>query len=207
MYFIAFFILISLLRSHIKSLLWSFLRSKNIHCVIVRGLFFCPLAVRKVAEYLKVSMHSMIMGNWWFLIFTMMRYYGFLPFSITYIGVPDEKFPFSFAKLRGCRIAVPSIDSAVYRGSRKRLNEVFEEATELLRTSTKSTNIPTSETNSISYSGRENAPGNRDSPFPYGSIELVISPDDRYQGNFDKDSHSSSDIEDEETEKTKLLSV
>ena len=76
---------------------------------------------------------------------------------------------------------------------------MFEEATELLRTSTKSTNISTSETNST--------PGNRDSPFPYGSIELVISPDDRYQGKFDRDSHSSSDNENEETEKTKLLGV
>lgn len=40
--------------------------------------------------------------------------------------MPDEKFPFSFAKLSGCRIAVPAADTTMYKSSRKQIDNIFK---------------------------------------------------------------------------------
>jgi hypothetical protein len=127
--------------------------------------------------------------------------------------VPDEKFPFSFAKLRGCRIAVPSVDSSIYKSSRKRLNEVFGKTAEELRNS--ETDKPLTDFKQEDLPGRQRGHGKReDSPFPYGSIELVIS-DERFPPTGprrastarDPNYSENSDSYGDETEETKLLGV
>lgn len=41
------------------------------------------------------------------------------------VGVPDQKFPFPFAKLGGCRIAIPDADSNLRQQASSHLRTVF----------------------------------------------------------------------------------
>lgn len=61
-------------------------RYKKIHCIIVRGAFFCPSALDCLSEHIGVAKNAMIMG------------------------VPDMKFNFPFAKLNGVRLSVSAPD-------------------------------------------------------------------------------------------------
>jgi hypothetical protein len=61
-------------------------RHKKIHCLVVRGAYFCPTALDCLSEHLGVTKNCMIMG------------------------VPDMKFQFPFARLNGVRLAVSTPD-------------------------------------------------------------------------------------------------
>jgi hypothetical protein len=61
-------------------------RYKKIHCIIVRGAYFCPSALDCLSEHIGVPKNAMIMG------------------------VPDMKFNFPFAKLNGVRLSVSAPD-------------------------------------------------------------------------------------------------
>ncbi len=81
-----------------------FRRYKKIHCIVVRGAYFCPSAVDCLSKHLNVSKNSMIMG------------------------VPDAKFPFPFAMLRGVRLAVPQADSVSVDNTNNHLRELLGDA-------------------------------------------------------------------------------
>lgn len=88
------------------AILDTFYTYKKIHCIIVRGAYFCPAAVECLSNHLNVSRNSMIMG------------------------VPDHSFPFPFAKLKGVRLAVSKSDAATVQTTQEHLrkllgNEVF----------------------------------------------------------------------------------
>jgi hypothetical protein len=61
-------------------------RHKKIHCLVVRGAYFCPTALDCLSDHLGVTKNCMIMG------------------------VPDMKFQFPFARLNGVRLAVATPD-------------------------------------------------------------------------------------------------
>jgi hypothetical protein len=86
---------------HNVSILDAFYAYKKIHSVVVRGGFFCPSCLNAVANYLNMHNNNMIMG------------------------VPDEKFPFPFARLNGCRIAVPDADSNIRAQTSANLKNVI----------------------------------------------------------------------------------
>jgi hypothetical protein len=88
---------------HNVSILDAFYAYKKIHTVVVRGGFFSPSCLNVVAKYLNIHKNNMIMG------------------------VPDEKFPFPFARLNGCRIAVPDADAAIRDQSSAYLRKVIHE--------------------------------------------------------------------------------
>jgi hypothetical protein len=74
----------------------------KISCIIIRGLYFCPSAVRSTAEYLQIPTNNMI------------------------IGTPASDFPFPLAKLNGVRMAVPRSDPAIRKNICARLRSVLE---------------------------------------------------------------------------------
>lgn len=45
-------------------------------------------------------------------------------FTFLCIGVPDASFPFPFAKLNGCRIAIPDADSTVRANASAHLDQL-----------------------------------------------------------------------------------
>jgi hypothetical protein len=74
---------------HAVSVLDSFYAFKKLTTIVIRGGFFCPSCLSFVADYLSLRTNRMI------------------------IGVPTEDFPFPFARLNGCRIAIPDADSKI----------------------------------------------------------------------------------------------
>ena len=87
---------------HYVSILDTFYTYKKIHSIIVRGMFFCPSAVKALVKHLDLDLNNCIMG------------------------VPDTTFKFPFAKISGVRIAVKDQDLSVRTRVIRHLEKVIK---------------------------------------------------------------------------------